>query len=144
MQLPIRVLQWGLGAMGSGMAKLMLQKSGLQIVAAVDARPDYVGKDLGEILDVGKKMGVVVTDKPETVLDKNKVDIVVIATTSWAAKQAPDLKKIINAGINVISIAEEMSDVEAQSPKLGKELDDLAKKNGVTVLGTGVNPGFVL
>ena len=29
---PIRVLQWGLGAMGSGMARLMLEKSGLQIV----------------------------------------------------------------------------------------------------------------
>ena len=144
MQLPIRVLQWGLGAMGSGMAKLMLQKSGLQIVAAVDARPAYVGKDLGDVLRIGEDLGVTVTDQPETVLDKSKVDIVVIATTSWAAKHAPDLKKIINAGINVISIAEEMSDVQAQSPELDKELDELAKQNGVTVLGTGVNPGFVL
>lgn len=144
MQLPIRVLQWGLGAMGSGMAKLMLQKSGLKIVAAIDSRPDYVGKDLGEVLNTGQALGVKVTDQPETVLDKAKVDIVVIATTSWAAKQAPDLKKIIKAGINVVSIAEEMSDVEAQSPDLDKELDDLAKEHGVTVLGTGVNPGFVL
>lgn len=144
MQLPIRVLQWGLGAMGSGMAKLMLQKSGLKIVAAIDSRPDYVGKDLGEVLNTGQALGVKVTDQPETVLDKAKVDIVVIATTSWAAKQAPDLKKIIKAGINVVSIAEEMSDVEAQSPDLDKELDALAKEHGVTVLGTGVNPGFVL
>lgn len=140
----IRVLQWGLGAMGSGMAKLMLDKSGLKIVAAVDGRPDYVGKDLGEILAVGKKLGVRVTNKPEDVLKKEKVDIVVIATTSWLKDQIPDLRKILNAGINCVSIAEEMSDAYAQNPKLARELDTLAKKNGVTIIGTGVNPGFVL
>lgn len=140
----IRVLQWGLGAMGSGMARLMLEKSGLQIVAAVDGRPDYVGKDLGDVLGVGKHLGVTVTNKPEDVLDKEKVDLVIIATTSWLVEQMPDLRKILNAGINCISIAEEMSDPDAQSPALGKELDDLAKKNGVSILGTGVNPGFVL
>ena len=56
----------------------------------------------------------------------------------------PDLRKILSAGINCISIAEEMADAEAQSPELAAEIDALAKKNGVSVLGTGVNPGFVL
>jgi 4-hydroxy-tetrahydrodipicolinate reductase len=144
MQKQIRVLQWGLGAMGSGMAKLMLQKEGLKIVAAVDGRPDYVGKDLGEILKVDQHLGVCVTNQPETVLDKEKVDIVVIATTSWTEKQMPDLRRILKAGINVVSIAEEMSDPAAQSPELAQELDQLAKENGVSILGTGVNPGFVL
>ena len=140
----IRVLQWGLGAMGSGMAKLMLDKTGLKIVAAVDGRPDFVGKDLGEVLGVGKKLDVIVTNRPEDVLKKENVDIVLIATTSWLKDQIPDLRKIMNAGINCISIAEEMSDAFAQNPKLAKELDELAQKNGVTILGTGVNPGYVL
>lgn len=126
------------------MARLMLEKSGLKIVAAVDGRPDFLGKDLGEVLGVGKTLGVTVTDKPEDVLNKEAVDIVVLATTSWTKQQMPDLRKIITAGINCISIAEEMSDPEAQSPELAKEIDDLAKKHGVSVLGTGVNPGFVL
>ena len=102
---PIRILQWGLGAMGGGMARLMLEKQGLKIVAAVDGRPDYVGKDLGEVLGVGKQLGVTVTNKPEAVLKKENVDIVVIATTSWTKEQMPDLRKIISAGINCISIA---------------------------------------
>lgn len=140
----IRVLQWGLGAMGGGMARLMLDKSGLKIVAAVDGRPDYAGKDLGDVLGVGKKLGVTVTNKPEDVLKKENVDIVIIATTSWVKDQMPDLRKIITAGINCISIAEEMSEPAAQNPELSKEIDDLAKKHGVSVLGTGVNPGFVL
>jgi len=144
MKQPIRVLQWGLGAMGGGMARLMLEKSGLKIVAAVDGRQDFVGKDLGDVLGVGKTLSVTVTDKPETVLDKENVDIVILATTSWTKEQMPDLRKILSAGINCISIAEEMSDPSAQNPALAEELDALAKKNGVTLLGTGVNPGYVL
>jgi hypothetical protein len=144
MRQPIRVLQWGLGAMGGGMARLMLEKSGLKIVAAVDGRPDFVGRDLGDVLGVGKRLGVTVTDKPETVLDKGKVDIVTLATTSWTQQQMPDLRKILGAGINCITIAEEMADPEAQNPALATVIDSLAKENGVTVLGTGVNPGFVL
>lgn len=140
----IRVLQWGLGAMGSGMTRLMLEKTGLKIVAAVDARPDFVGKDLGDVMHLGKKLGVKVTNDPDSVLKKEKVDIVVIATTSWLKEQAADLRKILKAGLNCVSIAEEMADAYAQNPKLAKELDKLAKENRVTIIGTGVNPGFVL
>ncbi len=141
---PIRVLQWGLGAMGSGMARLMLEKAGLKIVAAVDGRPDFVGKDLGDVLNVGKKLGVLVTNNPDDVLIQDDVDIVILATTSWTKEQLPDLRKIIRAGINCISIAEEMSDPDAQNPDVGKEIDVLAKEHGISVLGTGVNPGYVL
>lgn len=139
-----RVVQWGLGAMGSGMARLMLEKDGLEVVGGIDMRPDYVGKDLGDVLGSGRKLGVAVTNDPATVLDRTKVDLVVIATTSWTKEQLPDLKKILSAGINCISIAEEMASPEAQSPALAEEIDALAKANGVSVLGTGVNPGFVL
>jgi len=141
---PIRILQWGLGAMGSGMVRLMLEKPGLKIVAAVDGRADYAGKDLGEVLGTGKTLGVKVTSQPEEVLIKGNVELVVLATTSWTREQMPDLRKIIIAGINCITIAEEMSDPEAQNPELAREIDELAKKHGVSVLGTGVNPGFVL
>lgn len=144
MMQPVRVLQWGLGAMGSGMARLMLEKPGLKIVAAVDSRPDLAGKDLGEVLGIGKDLGVAVTDKPETVLDQSAVDIVLLATTSWTEQQMPDLRKILGAGINCVTIAEEMADAAAQNPALAAEIDTLAKKRGVSVLGTGVNPGFVL
>ena len=130
--------------MGSGMARLMLEKPGLQIVAAVDGRPDYTGKDLGDVLALGKTLGVAVTNRPDDVLIKENVDIVVIATTSWVQDQMADLRKILSAGINCISIAEEMANPAAQHPEVARELDELAKANGVSILGTGVNPGFVL
>lgn len=140
----IRVALWGLGAMGSGIARLVLEKEGLELAGAIDLRPDYVGRDLGEVLGVEKKLGVTVTSDPVAVLDPAKVDLVVLATTSWTKEQMPDLKKVLAAGIDCISIAEEMASPEAQNPELAAEIDALAKASGVTVLGTGVNPGFVL
>jgi 2,4-diaminopentanoate dehydrogenase len=141
---PIRVVQWGLGAMGAGMARLMLGKSGLAVVGAVDGRPDFVGRDVGEVLGIGQRLGVIVTNRPETALEGAGVDVVTLATTSWVRRQMPDLRTVIEAGINCVSIAEELAAPEAQSPELAAEIDALAKGNGVSVLGTGVNPGFVL
>lgn len=140
----IRVVQWGLGAMGSGMAKLMLEKEGIEIVGAIRKRPDTIGKDLGEVLGVGKELGVKISGSPDGVLKKANVDLVMHATDSFTRSCFDELKTIIEAGINVITIAEEMSCPHAQEPELADEIDRLAKRFGVTVLGTGVNPGFVL
>ncbi len=140
----VRVLQWGLGAMGSGMARLVLDKPGLDLVAAVDSRADLVGRDLGDVLGLDRPLGIPVTDDPGAGLTPAAVDVVMIATTSWAQDQADDLRRILRAGINVVSIAEELADVQAQSPDLAAELDALAVAHGVSVVGVGVNPGLVL
>ena len=139
----IRVAQWGLGAMGQGVAKVILAKDGLELVGAFDISPELVGKDVGEVLGVAPA-GVKVSNDPASILDPEKVDVVTIATTSWVKKQLPDLKAILSAGINVVSIAEEMAAPEAQNPEEAVELDALAKEHGVSIIGVGVNPGFVL
>ncbi len=139
----IRVAQWGLGAMGQGVAKLILAKEGLELVGALDINPELNGKDVGEFLGVAPA-GVAITNDPADILDSSKVDVITIATTSWVAKQLPNLKQILEAGINVVSIAEEMAAPEAQSPEAAAELEELATKHGVSVVGVGVNPGFVL
>lgn len=140
---PVRVVQWGLGAMGSGMAKLMLTKSGLELVGGIDARPDYIGKDLGEILGADQ-LGVAVSDDAAAVLAETKPDVCVIATTSWVDKQIDNLRTILSAGVNCVFIAEEMASPEAQHPELATELDELAKANGVSIIGTGVNLGLAM
>ncbi|MBI3038649.1 NADP-binding protein, partial [bacterium] len=140
----IRVIQWGLGAMGSGMVKLMLEKEGLQIVGAIRKRKATVGKDLGEALGLSKILGVKVSGSQDGLLKKGNVDLVMHATDSFTRTCFDELKDIIEAGIDVITIAEEMAEPHAQEPELAKEIDMLAKRHGVVVLGTGVNPGFVL
>ncbi len=140
----IKVVQWGLGAMGSGMAKLMLEKEGLEIVGAIDTRPDYIGKDLGEVLKLGRNLGVKVQNTPAGLLQKGKVDICMQAINSFTKDCFGDMKIVVESGVNLITIAEEMAMPEAQQPELARQLDELAQKNGVSVLGTGINPGFIL
>ncbi len=140
----IKVVQWGLGAMGSGMAKLMLEKEGLELVGAIDTRPDYVGKDLGEILKIGRNLGITVQNTPAGLLQKGKVDLCMQAINSFTKDCFNDMKAVVESGVNLITIAEEMAMPEAQQPDLARKLDELAKKNGVSILGTGINPGFIL
>lgn len=139
----IRVVQWGLGAMGRGIARLVTDKDGLELVGAIDVNPDLTGRDLGEVLGTDR-LGVTVTDDPASVLDAARVDVVTMATTSWVRDQIDDLGTVLTAGINVVSIAEEMACPEAQNPDLARRIDDLARRHGVSAVGVGVNPGFVL
>ncbi|MDI6813540.1 MAG: 2,4-diaminopentanoate dehydrogenase [Desulfitobacteriaceae bacterium] len=143
----IKVIQWGLGAMGSGMARLIQRKSGIEIVGAFDQDPQKIGKDLGVFLG-GEKSGVVI-EAPPTLDGPDgpwnvKGDIVILATSSFTREVAPQIEAVVRQGMNVISIAEEMSYPYAQEPELAKRLDRVAKEHGVSILGTGINPGFVL
>jgi 2,4-diaminopentanoate dehydrogenase len=139
----IKVVLWGLGSMGSGMGKYLISKKGIEIVGAIANRAEKAGKDLGEILGIDQTMNVKVTNKPESVINKD-VDIVLHSTTSFAKEAYPQLTQIIEGGVNVISIAEEMAYPYIAAPKLSRKLDELAIKNKVSILGTGINPGFIL
>ncbi|MFZ5647885.1 MAG: 2,4-diaminopentanoate dehydrogenase [Bacillota bacterium] len=140
----VRVIHWGLGAMGSGMAKMVLEKEGMEIVGAIAANPAKVGRDLGEILGLNRRIGVIASSNPPEVIANAPADIVLLATSSFVPEVLPQLKLAIESGLNVITIAEEMAEPRASYPEEADEIDLLAKKHGVSVLGTGINPGFVL
>lgn len=138
-----RVISWGLGAMGQGMARLMLTKEGMELVGAIEQDPAKVGKDVGEL--VGQSAtGVEIKSSLEEVLAGKEADLLLIATGSFTKEVFPLIKQGIEAGLNVLTIAEEMACPEAQEPELAEEINRLAKEKGVSVLGTGINPGFVL
>ena len=137
----IKVVSWGLGAMGAGIAKLINSKQGMKLVGAIDKDPAKIGKDLGEIIE-SENLGVEVKD--EFKYSKKNADLAVIATSSFTETVFPMIKEAVEAGLNVVTIAEEMAYPQAQNPELAEKIDNLAKENSVSVLGTGINPGFVL
>lgn len=142
----IRVILWGFGAMGSGIARMILQKKGIEITGVVDGWEELVGKDMYERLGVerGEHPEVCITNQPEAVISRQNADIVVLATDSFTAKAAPKIEFCLERGLNVVTTAEEMSWPWAQEKELALEIDRLARRHHVSVLGTGVNPGFVL
>ncbi|QWC00396.1 Gfo/Idh/MocA family oxidoreductase [Mycoplasmatota bacterium] len=142
----VKVAIWGFGAMGSGMAKMILKKEGFDIVGICDLYDGIVGKSMFDVLKVKNTQNhdVTISNDIDKILDEEKPEIVLLATDSFTKGAYPKIKKIVEKGINVISTAEEMAYPLANQPQLTKEMDALAKKHKVSVLGTGVNPGMMM
>ena len=142
----VKVTIWGFGAMGSGIAEVLLRKKGVDIVGVCDIHPDRVGKSLFDVLGVPRngRNDVIIQSDITKVFSKGSCDVVLLATDSYTRKAFDKIKLIVELGINVISTAEEMAYPKAKEPELAAELDRLAKANGVSVLGTGINPGLIM
>ncbi len=138
----IKVLLWGLGAMGSGMAEILLARENLRLVAAIDQHPDKAGRDVGEVIGSAPR-GIKISTDPHEAF-KSKPHLVLLATASFVKDVFPHIKFALEKNAHVITIAEEMSYPWAASEELSNEIDRIARKQGKTVLGTGINPGFIL
>lgn len=138
-----RVILFGVGAVGTLIAKFLAEKEGIEIVGAIDIAKDKIGKDLGEVLGV-KRLGIKISNNVDETLSKVKADVAIHATTSYLKDAYQQIASLIKRGIKVISTCEELSYPYHTEPKVARELDALAKKYNTTVLGTGINPGFLM
>lgn len=141
--MPIRVVCYGLGPIGLGIARLASTRANLTLVGAIDIDPQKIGRDLGELLG-GSPTGVIVDNDPHSILTSTKPDAVLHATGSSLAGVAPQLRAIAHAGVNIISTCEELSYPWTAQPQLAAELDVSARRAGITMLGTGINPGYAM
>ena len=142
----VRVAIWGFGAMGSGIAKMLLGKKGVEITGVCDMWDKLNGMSIFERLGVerGDHKDVLISNDINTVIYKGAADVAIVATDSFVPAVFPKIKFVLENGINVVTTAEEMSYPKAQHPELAAELDRIAKENGVSVLGTGINPGLMM
>ncbi len=134
---PIAVAQYGIGPIGAEIARLLLTKPWIKVVAAVDIDPQKIGKDLGEVIGLGKTTGVKVTAQ----LD-GKPEVVCHSTGSRLRDVAPQLKELLGRGCHVVSTCEELSFPLDQA--IRGDLQQVARAKNVGLIGTGVNPGFVM
>jgi 2,4-diaminopentanoate dehydrogenase len=143
---PIRVVLWGLDATGLAMAQLVWRRPGLMPVGAIGTETGQVGRDLGDLIGFGERFDITVGNDPMGVLTAARPDVTLIsmAVGSRVDEVAPKVLQAMEAGSNVICLSEEMVYPWATRPDLAESLDELAHAHGVTVLGTGVNPGFVM
>ncbi len=137
-----RVLQFGLGAMGSRMAEWVLNKKNLELVGAVVRSEEKFGRDISEAAGWKKKTGVKCYSAEEAY--KLKPDVMLHAAVSYVPEVWKQIKPAVESGINVITIAEEMGYPFVKYPRLCREIDNTAKKNNARILGSGINPGFMM
>ena len=141
--MPIKVALMGLGAIGRGIARCALQKSELEIVAAIDLDPSRVGRKLSEVLDAPAP-DVVIGKDAATEMKKAQGGVLLHATGSRLADVEGEIAQALTAGLSVVSTCEELSYPWLRHPEIAERLDKLAQKRKLAVLGTGVNPGFVM
>lgn len=139
-----KIIQVGLGPMGKIIAKLFLKRKNLKLKCVVDSDPKLNGIKLNNVLNIKEGSDISIEPNLDSVLSKFNADVVFIATSSFLEKVSPLIKQAVKSGINVISICEELSYPFQNYPKLSEELDALAKSNNVTIVGTGINPGYLM
>lgn len=138
---PLRVVHVGLGPIGLRVAAAAARRHNLQSVAAVD--PLLAGRDLGELLG-GSPSGVVVSPDLDDALSGRSADVALHCTGSHLAQVEPQLMALIGRGLDVVSTTEQLSWPWFHHPEEAGRLEAAAKTAGVRLLGTGVNPGFVM
>lgn len=139
-----RSIHYGLGPIGQELARLAAAREQIEIVGAVDIDPAKVGKDVGEVIGLDHPLGVIVRDDAAALFREVNADVVLHTTGSYLSQVWPQLEGIISGGVNIVSTCEELSFPAAQFPDMAKQIDELARKHRVSVLGTGVNPGYVM
>jgi len=140
----LTVVHCGLGPIGQGIARLILATEGLKIVGASDVSATKSGKDLGELLGLPKKLRVKVDADGERFAKKAKADVAVVCTSSSARNVKGLIATLVQRRINVITTCEELAFPTPATQGIFKDLDRLARAKKVSILATGVNPGFVM
>ncbi|MEM1628717.1 MAG: dihydrodipicolinate reductase [Desulfurococcaceae archaeon] len=130
---------YGFGSIGRLLAKVAISR-GHEIVAVVDVDEKVVGKDIGEILGT-EKYGVNVSKEIQVL---GESDTVLHATRSYLNEVYQQILSVIEMGVNVVSTCETLAFPYYRYPVLARKLDEIARSYGVVVIGTGINPGFLL
>jgi hypothetical protein len=136
-----RVAVIGLGAIGREVMKALDGLTSVQVVAAAD--PAFVGRDAGEVAGL-RPLGVAVVASAAEALKPGAADVALVLTVSGSAEMLPIVEVAAAARTNIVSSCEDLAYADWATPDVARQIDALAVAGGITVLGTGVNPGFVM
>jgi len=138
-----RILHVGIGPLGQRILSDMHDRSVGHIVALVDTSPGLAGKSVASLVPAADPK-LRVLPNLEAVDNWDNIDCALVTTSSDLPSCAPTFREILRRGKPIISTCEELIYPWLRHVGLSEELDELAKKHGGKLLGTGVNPGFLM
>jgi hypothetical protein len=116
----------------------------LRVVGAADASGDKAGKDLGVVLGLPRKLRMKVHGDIGKLVRKSKGDVAILSTTSTLREAKAQIALLVQKGLHVVTTCEEMAYPTPSHQSAFRDLDRQARKKKVSVLGTGVNPGYAM
>lgn len=140
----IRVIQYGVGAMGSNMVKLLEMRPQTQVVGAIDHDPAKIGQDLGEVAGLGRRTGIRVSSPADEALAKVKADVVLVAITAFVDEAFEPIMRCLDKGCRVVTICQELFFPVGKNVKKARAIDRKAREMRVGVTAVGINPGFIM
>jgi 4-hydroxy-tetrahydrodipicolinate reductase len=141
---PIRVLHVGLGPTGAAVARQVADRKGLKSVGAVEIDPAIVGRDLGDVIDLGRALRITVVDNLKKAVKAGKPDVAVLSTGASMKKALPLFEDVLKLRVPIVSTTGELAYPTRANMRYARTIHQAAKKAKVAVLGTGVNPGFAM
>lgn len=142
--MPIRVMVVGLGPIGAAVARQVASRKGFALVGGADVDPAKVGRDLGAVIGLERKLRLRIQEDVRAAIKQSAPDVVALCTSSSLAKTTPQMEEILKRKVPIVSTTEELSYPTGNNRRYAAKIDELARKAKVAVLGTGVNPGFVM
>ena len=143
----IRCIVWGCGQVGRDLIKTIgLGRTSVRIIGAVDDDPNKAGREIREVYpDEGAGIDVKVSASLDECLGAlvEPADVIFHQTESHLSVIQTQLEAGLQAGVNVVAASEIMFHPAMRHAKVAGQLDEVAKKCGVTITGAGVNPGFI-
>jgi hypothetical protein len=140
----IRMMHFGLGPIGAAIVKQVAIRPGFKIVGAIDIDPAKMGRDLGDVVGLPRRLGVKVTDDARTALKVAKPQMVVLCTSSSIKKVMPQIETILKSKTAIVTTTEELAYPGYTHIRQARQINTWAKKARVALLATGVNPGFAM
>jgi 4-hydroxy-tetrahydrodipicolinate reductase len=140
----IRVLQIGLGPIGRAVATQIVSRRGFELVGAVDIDPQKQARDVAELLGLAKPLRIRVSDDIGKAIRAGTPDAAVLCTASSLKAALPAMEELLRRRVPIVTTTEEAAYPAPRNRRLASRLDAAARKAGVAVLGTGVNPGFAM
>lgn len=137
----VRVAIVGLGAIGREVLRAVCARPGLLLTGVAD--PALAGRDAGEVAELGTgPLGLIVAASVLEALAG--ADVALVLTGSGVADVLPIVEAAAAQGVDVISTCEDLAYADLATADLARRLDACARAGEISVIGTGVNPGFVM
>lgn len=141
-----KVVQWSSGNVGKASIRGIVQREDLELVGLIVHDSEKVGKDAGVIAGI-EETGILATDQIDDILSKDIDCVHYTPLASFRMGLDPEADKknilsILRRGINVVTTVGYLFP-KAFGDELTKEIEEACITGGVSLHGTGYNPGWL-